>query len=163
KIVDVLVHWGARTMSVMGLNRDLPFANITAIDVIFSDDVLVTGSEASLASTLVGGGKYTFSNASYDTARHAETWTLPSAIGIDRLMLSLDETIAAAVDRSITISGKQSFKFAVLPGDFDGDGVVTSADLAGVRNQMPAYLAPGATSQVWGDLDGNGLYDTTDY
>ena len=44
KVVDVLVvEYGSKTMSIMNLKRDLPFSDITAIEVIFSDDVTVTG------------------------------------------------------------------------------------------------------------------------
>ena len=40
---------------------------------------------------------------------------------------------------------------------------MTSADLTGVRNQFPQYLAPGASPSTWADLDGNGAVDINDY
>ena len=39
KVVDVRVLWGSRSMSILELDRDLPFSNIQALEVIFSDDV----------------------------------------------------------------------------------------------------------------------------
>ena len=41
-VVDVRVQWGTQSISLMGLTRDLPFVNVIAIDVIFSDNVVVT-------------------------------------------------------------------------------------------------------------------------
>ena len=40
KVLDVRVEWGSRSMSILGLNRDLPFAGIKVIDAVFSDDEL---------------------------------------------------------------------------------------------------------------------------
>jgi hypothetical protein len=163
KVADVRVHWGNQSMSVLGLNRDLPFVDITAIDVLFSDDVTVTSGSLALASTAAAGVAYNFSQFTYNPTSHDATWTLPTALGVDRLLLSLGNTLGAAVDQSIKLAGARSWGFAVLPGDFDGDGTVTSADLTDVRNQMPQYLAPGATPSIWADLDGNGVVDVNDY
>jgi Dockerin type I domain len=54
-----------------------------------------------------------------------------------------------------------STAFAVLSGDFNGDGVVNRQDLVGVRNEMQGT---GDASQIgWADLDGNGTVNINDY
>ena len=55
-------------MSILGMNRDLPFANIKALDVIYSDDVTVDLADLSLTSTLTPGKSYTPDGFSYDPA-----------------------------------------------------------------------------------------------
>ena len=45
KVTDVDIQWGTQTMSIMNLHRDLPFTDITAIDISFSDSVAVTKSD----------------------------------------------------------------------------------------------------------------------
>ena len=125
KVVDIRARYGSESISLLGLNRDLPFVDITAIDVIFSDDVSVAAGSLSLKGAT--GASYTFSGSGYNSATRDATWTLPTAIGVDRLLLSLDNTLGSAVDNSIKLFGTASASFAVLPGDFDGDGSVTSA------------------------------------
>jgi hypothetical protein len=49
--------------------------------------------------------------------------------------------------------------FAVLPGDFDGNGVVDDADLAGIQ---ASFTLPGKTVNRWADINGNGFVDATD-
>jgi hypothetical protein len=166
-VADIRVHWGSRSMSLLTLQRDLPFLNITAIDVIFNQNVAVTSADLSLASTSTPGQSYTFSGFNYDSASHTATWTLPTALGVDRLMLALDgdtEDGHIGVHNSAnTFVGDFSLGFAVLPGDFTGDGVVTAQDAVGVRNQMPPYLSLGAIPSVFADLDGSGIVDVSDY
>ena len=52
-----------------------------------------------------------------------------------------------------------SAKFSVLPGDFNGDGVVNSQDMVGVRNEILG-LAP---LTIFGDINGDGKVDIKDY
>jgi streptogramin lyase len=42
KVVDVRVDYGSKSISLLGLTRDLPFIDIQAVDVIFCDSVSVT-------------------------------------------------------------------------------------------------------------------------
>jgi hypothetical protein len=51
--------------------------------------------------------------------------------------------------------------FAVLPGDFNGDRVVNSQDLVGIRNQILGFGDPAFA--IWADVDGNGIVDINDY
>jgi hypothetical protein len=145
-------------MSLLGLNRDLPFINIKAIDVIFSDNVNVSSSMLQLLGMNVP--HYSFSGFTYNPANFKATWTLPSAIGVDRLMLSLDGETAPPVSGSGPDIGADPFSdsFAVLPGDVSGDGVVASNDAVLVRNQILA-----GTYNIWDDVNGDGVVDLTDY
>jgi hypothetical protein len=147
-------------MSLLNLSRDLPFLNINAIDMIFSDDVVLTRSN--LVLTGVNVPSYSFSGFRYDTTLHEGIWSLPTALGVDRLMMSLDGTSANGVHTAsprIPLLSNVARGFAVLPGDFNGDGVVSVLDSVGVLN----LTAPGAAYSAWGDLDGNGVIDMNDY
>ncbi len=161
KVLDIRVHYGTKTMSLLGLNRDLPFVNITAVDVLFSDNVLASSSSLILKSTIGSGLRYGTSGFSYNPSTHDATWTLPAALDIDRLLASLDESLGASVDPSIKIV-KSAWNFAVLPGDFDGDGIVTISDALAIRNQTLGFLPPGTTPSVWADLNGDGIVDIND-
>jgi hypothetical protein len=50
--------------------------------------------------------------------------------------------------------------FAILPGDFDGNGLVDNRDLFGVRQN---YSAPGRLYAIFADIDGNGIVNFLDY
>ena len=157
KVLDVRVDWGSQSMSLIGLSRDLPFTTIKAIDIIFSDNVVVNPGQLSL--TGANGSSYGFAGFGYSPKTADATWTLPSALGVDRLMMALDgETFAA--DPTIAVNPFAT-KFAVLPGDFNGDGVVNSQDMVGVRNQMQGTGDPSMIG--WADLDGDGVVDINDY
>jgi hypothetical protein len=156
KVMDVRVHFGTRTMSLIGLNRDLPFININAIDVLFSDNVNVTSSMLQLMGS--NAGTYLFSNFKYDAAKFDATWTLPSAIAVDQLMLGLSgATAPPTIGTGPNIAADPFNKaFSVLPGDVNGDGAVTASDLT---------LATVATKQpynAFADVDGDGTNTLTD-
>lgn len=159
RVLDVRVDYGSQSMSLIGLNRDLPFVDITGIDVLFSDDV-----GAAAASLLLKGaaGSYRFNDFAYDPETHDATWTLPTAIGVDRLLLSVDGGLGAVVDPSIKLMGTTSWNFAVLPGDYLGTGVVTIADALAIRNQTASFLPTGVVPSVWADLNGDGVVDIND-
>jgi len=157
KVLDVRLDYGSKSISLIGLNRDLPFATIKAIDVIFSDNVAVNMGQLSLTGANVSS--YGFSGFSYNPVTDDATWTLPSAIGVDHLMMALDgETFAAKPTIGVN---PFATKFAVLPGDINGDGVVNAQDMVLARNAM---LGTGDPSMIgWADLDGNGVVDINDY
>jgi hypothetical protein len=167
KVLDVRIDWGSQSMSIVDLNRDLPFVNIKALDLIFSDDVSVEVGDLSLSSTLSSGKSYSFSGFRYDPAAHDARWSLPDALEIDRLLLALDgndaqldghDGVRVLPDLYV---GSQSLRFAVLPGDVNGDGVVNSQDMVDIRNQIQGTGPPDL--RVWADVDGSATFDVNDY
>jgi hypothetical protein len=137
----------------------LPFTNITAIDIIFSDNVTVTKSDLTL--TGVNVPLYSFSGFQYNSTMHEAIWTLPTALGIDQLMMALDGTSANGVHSTtsnIPLLSNLGMGFSVLPGDVDGDGVVTVLDAVDVMNEIAAK-----PYSVWADVVGDGVVDMNDY
>jgi hypothetical protein len=53
KVHDIRLDYGIKSISLIGLYRDLPFKSIKAIDVIFSDSVTVNACELSLSGVNV--------------------------------------------------------------------------------------------------------------
>ena len=167
KVVDVRVEWGGQNMSILGLTHNLPFSTIKALDVIFSDDVSVDKAAMSLKSDMTPGLVYSLDQFQYDPVGHRARWTLPTAVGVDLLTLALDgddaksdghDGIRVAPDIYL---GPYALKFAVLPGDYNGDGVVNAQDMVGVRNQMQETGDP--TCTIWADMDGDGAVKIDDY
>ena len=158
KVMKIVVDFGKTSTSLIGLNRDLPFINIKAIDVIFSDNVVVSKSMLQLLGVKVPN--YVFTRFSYSSTTFDATWSLPSAIGIDRLMLNLSGEAAPPASGLGANIGADPFsnKFAVLPGDVNGDGVVSAKDLASVQNDIRTHKYV-----IWADVDGNGVVNQTDY
>ena len=154
--MSVKVDFGTRSMSLIGLNRDLPFINIKAIDVIFSDNVIVSKSMLRLQGVKVPN--YSFNNFTYNSGTFDATWSMPSAINIDRLTLSISGEAAPTGSGSIISANPFSTKFDVLPGDVDGDGVVSTKDLTRVKKDIRTHKY-----EIWADVDGNGLVNQTDY
>jgi FG-GAP-like repeat/Calx-beta domain/MBG domain (YGX type) len=155
-VTDILVRWGTQTMSILNLSRDLPFTDITGFEVKFSDPVNISGTGLSLAST-AGGPTYAPVLGGSDQSTNDASWTLPTAVGVDRLMLALDKAnIAASAATTLALFGTTTKAFSVLPGDFNGDDVVSSGDMTDVNNEIPL------TYDVWADLDGSGTVDAND-
>jgi MBG domain (YGX type)/Bacterial Ig-like domain (group 3)/Dockerin type I domain len=157
-VMAIRVDYGKTSMSLIGLSRDLPFIDITAIDVVFSDNVNVSSSMLQLLGVKVA--RYSFHSFSYNAKTFAAIWTLPTPIGIDRLMLKLNGEVAPPVTGSGANIAANAFSdsFAVLPGNVNGGGVVTVTDANTVKNDMNARKY-----SVWADVDGNGVVNQTDY
>jgi hypothetical protein len=129
--------------------------------VTFSGDVSVAADDL----TIVGadGGAYALSGFAYDAARRTASWTVDgpaSATWADRLTILIDGSAATGVTGPTGVPiGDWSKTVGVLVGDFDGDGVVTAADLAAVKSR---YGAVAGTQRLRADLDGNGVVDAAD-
>jgi hypothetical protein len=160
-VMNVMVEFGNNQKLPLSaaIGRDLPFLNIQAIDMVFSDDVNLAGAALQLVGVKVP--KYQLSGPTYDATTRTAKWTLSSALGADRLTLDLAGVVAppkAGTGPNITASPYIT-NFAVLPGDVNGDGVVTIADAIGVRNHLESV---GGSYLVWADIDGSFVVDITD-
>ncbi len=159
-VAAVLVQYGSKTVPLTNITRDLPWVNISAIQLVFTANVVVT--QADLALTGVNVPTYAIAGFGYNAATRTATWTLASPLGADQLTLTLNGVSPSGVHDSngnYLQGGNFVFHFSVLPGDFNGDGVVDSRDLVGIRNEMMG-LSP---VDIWGDLNGDGTVDINDY
>jgi hypothetical protein len=159
--MNVMVEFGNNQKLPLSaaIGRDLPFLNIRAIDMVFSDDVNLAGAALQLVGVKVPN--YHVGGPTYNSTTGTATWTLASALGADRLTLDLSGVVTppkAGTGPNIAAS-PYSTNFAVLPGDVNGDGVVTIADAIGVRDHLESV---GGSYLGWADFDGNLVVDLTD-
>jgi hypothetical protein len=162
----------------------LPWSDIDQIKVVFSDDVIIDQGDLKLAGVNlttydVAGGTF-----SYDSATYTATWTLPQAIDTDKLLLRLNADGANPITDQNgdhldgewtnpistsdtgtstypsgdgTAGGDFLFRFNVLPGDSNQDGITDFADLGtviGNYNQVGDWTT--------GDFTGDGQVDFSD-
>ena len=158
-VVDVRVRWGkSGTYSILNLSRDLPFSGITGLEVVYSDPVQVPAASA-LSLTPVSGTPTPTqpTSVTIGTSSDDYIWNLPSAIGVDMLTATLNDAQISSLVNGIAIGlyGTNAFNFDVLPGDYNGDRSVTSADTVLVKNAI-------GTTNIWADLDGAGTVDAND-
>jgi uncharacterized delta-60 repeat protein len=156
--------------------RPLPWVNINQLHVRFSEPVTVSAA----ALTLLGAAvpSYAITGMTYDPVTWTATWTLGRTIGADRLLIDLADSIlddsGNALDGEWTnpapgvpgssfpsgdgaAGGRFQFRFDVLPGDFNGSGEVSAADLTAVLALVRAH-----SYSPYADLDGDGDVDRDD-
>jgi hypothetical protein len=151
-VVHYFVLFGSQRFDLVGSTRgDLPWSTITGIQVVFSK-VIASGDVNSLtglaASGLSGLGTTTL------------TWmfaTLVDARYATTLLGSGADALKDAAGNGLYGGSGFMQNFAVLIGDVNDDGVVSSADL------VAAYLAsqPGHYS-IFADINGDGVVNNTD-
>src|SRR5262245_18289619 len=160
RVTAVRLHFGPAGRSVIdlrSLNRNiLPWANITGIDFVFSEDVTVALGDLSL--TGAQGGPVTL-GFSYNPASRTASWTAAGGLPIDRYTLRL--SAAAIVDQGGNpLAANWARTFAVLPGDVDGNGIVDDKDLKRIKR---SYTKPGKPVAELADVNGDGNVDAADY
>jgi uncharacterized delta-60 repeat protein/uncharacterized repeat protein (TIGR01451 family) len=172
EIKDIRVLWGSESMSILGLTRDLPFSTINRLEVIFTDPVDITGTGLTLTDQT--GQTYVLHKPSNTIDLSDGTWLLDNALGTVQapdpqnrygrtFLLALDANIAAHGDASISLfkdipHRNTPFGFSVLPGDYNGDGLVASNDVT----KIILGSAANALYDVWADLNGDGKVDSAD-
>ena len=156
--------WGIRN-SVIGYSAGrgqllpLPWNNITTLSVVFSQDVTINTAAAGLA--LVGSpdlpSPAVLSSAmySYDSITDTAQWTF-AAPALDKYQLDLPSAAVTIRSESrSTANGRRAratfpsgdgtgggglaFRFNILPGDVDQNGVVTGMDGNAVRIAVARY------------------------
>ncbi|HKB02974.1 MAG TPA: S8 family serine peptidase, partial [Gemmataceae bacterium] len=147
---------GSAVSDFASLGRSvLPWANITKFEMVFSEGVAVDPAALALTGSMGGNVPLTFG---YDAATRTATWTTATALGIDRYTLRLNAGGVLDLNGNALASGWAK-AFAVLPGDFDGSGVVDDADFAGIQAN---FSRPGAPVNRYADVNGDGHVDVID-
>jgi hypothetical protein len=146
----------------------VPWSNVDQVKVQFDQDVTVAKGDLQLYG--VNTAKYSISGFSYDPSTYVATWTLAAAIGDDKVLIDLADTVSnvnGALDGEFVNGahefpsgdgvggGRFRFQFNVLPGDANRDGSVFGNDLVLVRNAQ--FTTPDlAAYSVFDDIDGSG-------
>jgi hypothetical protein len=134
----------------------LPWEQITAVSVTFSEGVTVQASALTL--TNIKDGAVVPTSFSYNSATRTATWTPLVALGNGRFSIRL--TAADVVDGSGNLMKSNWVRaFGLLTGDFDGNGLVDDRDLAGIRSR---FTKPGVAYNAYADIDGNGIVNQAD-
>jgi hypothetical protein len=151
----------------------LGWATINQVQIIFSEDVIVT--EDDLALTGTDEPVYDFSDFSYEPSTHTATVTLMADIDIDVLVLTVEDAVTDqalnALDGEWTdgvstypsgdgaAGGYFDFKFKVLSGETNHDGQVDGADYTAWADNYQTYQ----TMYTEADWTADGYVDGADY
>jgi hypothetical protein len=128
----------------------LPWEHVTRVDVLFSEAVSVTGADLTLAT--VGGSPVQTAFGGFNPTTNSASWTFAD-LGANRFSLQVAGTIADLSLNSIGTTWGRTF--AVLPGDFDGNGLVNSTDFDKVKGQKGKV-------NVFADVNGDGVVNDQD-
>jgi uncharacterized delta-60 repeat protein len=135
------------------------WSNIRKVEVVFSENVSVQQNDLFLTGL---AGAYTFSGFAYNATTFTATWTLAQPIGIDRLNFTLDGTSPTGVVDATAgnnLGADVVRRFGVLPGDLDGNGIVTLTEATTVKKNIgKRYPSPRTV-----DINGDGTVTNADY
>jgi hypothetical protein len=164
----------------------LPWGGMDVIRIRFNEPVVVEQDDLAIKGAIGDGlslpGDYSVQGFHYDPATYIATWWMTAPLRADRLRLELnaDGPTGVADARGNALDGEWAdgvtaawpsgdgapggdfvFRFNVLPGDADQNGVVNSIDLARVRRAY-GTSTPFASYSIFADLDGDGRSSGTD-
>ena len=131
-----------------GRSTDLPWLGIDKLSITLSQPAALSASDVSVTGISVANyGLVTVSGSGTNY-----TITLAQPIDVaDRVTITIGSANIATYTRQL----------AVLPGDFNGDGIVTMQDAILIRNE---YLGiAGAVPTIYGDINGDGTVNIEDY
>jgi len=129
----------------------LPWERLHRIAVVFSEGVIVNPA----ALTLTGPGGSIPTTFAYDSATRTATWTPTVPVTDGRFTLRLSASgVADASGNALAADWARTI--GLLTGDFDGNGVVTDADLRAIKRKI-------GTRDRFADIDGSGVVDAADY
>jgi len=132
----------------------LPWERLYKVSIVFSEGVTVNPN----ALTIMGiGGAYA-TTFTYNAATRTATWTPTGVVSNDRLTIRLSG--AGVTDGSgNAVAADWARTFGMLTGDFDGNGVVDSRDVAAIKAKI---TRPGVPLNRFADIDGNGIVNMID-
>jgi hypothetical protein len=89
------------------------------------------------------------------------TWTVPgTGLAAGRYTLRLSPAgITDLSPNANPLTRDYARTFAVLPGDFDGNGVVNAKDVSGIKKKLTTNPAK---VSLWADLNADGVVDQAD-
>ena len=157
-VKNIRVHYGpTRYIDLPTTRSVLPWAGITKISVVFSENIQSGPLAGALTLTSFNGSNLPLTFDSFDASTRTATWNLSSAIGIDRVSLKLDRTDVLDIQGNV-LAKDAGRNFVVLPGDFDGNGVVNDVDLKAIKSR----IGKPTKFDRFADIDGNGFIDQID-
>ncbi len=191
KILDVTMRYGTAQSQTYNINtqlnagtvgRTLPWVNVRAVDVLFSENVQPSLGTGDAVLSLVAGtspvpGMATVAWNPVGTPANTARWTFTADLSFARWQFTLDNDAVGNNgifdNNNLYLAAPNSRVFNVLPGDYDGDGSVTSSDAFWID-----YYRKNGTGQTplypikYADLNGDGVVNvntsnpndlTTDY
>jgi subtilisin-like proprotein convertase family protein len=161
KIVGVRARYGpggSRTLDLATLSRGaLPWDSVSRIEITFSEAVALAGS----ALTLTGPGGDVPLTFTLSADGRTGIWTVLGA-GLTAGRYTVRLSAAGVTDLSPNanpLARDYARTFAVLPGDFDGNGVVNAKDVSGIKKK---FTTNPAKVSLWADLNADGVVDQAD-
>ena len=158
QVEQVAVGFGTESSIVSpNVSRTLPWADFASVQITFNG-----GASGLTASdfTLVGArfGNY-LAGSTFVVDAATQTITLTFAASSVVGSNGWFSTMGKGGDRlTLGVDGVTIQTFSVLPGDYDGNGVVNLLDLDAVRSAAK----PGQPYDIFADLNGDGLVDAAD-
>jgi hypothetical protein len=160
--------------------KPLPWVNVDQISLTFSLDVQIENSDLSIygVATQDYADAIAAGTFMYSSGTRTATWTLPSALTLDKLLLVLGD--GAVVNHNQTpldgewedgvdtesgdgiAGGEFQFRLNLLPGDVDQNGFVSGGDIGEVRlaRSHIATITPGFNPTR--DVNGSGVVNGGD-
>jgi hypothetical protein len=155
--------------------RPLPWSNLNQVSITFSENVGVAPTDLRLIG-VAASAPPAITHYDYDFPTRTATWTLAGSLTSNRLQFVLDDRASDSAGHVLdgewtdnvsnqsgngVAGGDFTFAVNVLPGDVDGDGSVTTADVTAVRLLVPSSTAS-SNFNLRADLDGSGSVTTAD-
>ena len=140
----------------------VPWQGIDTLFLQFSDDVSETLIDGSVLLTGTNGGDYAVNLTSYSLETNIATFSIPSGIGNDSLVISIFDGSVTNND-NLPVAGSQgnpfNFRFNVLLGDVNGSGQVNSVDAFEIVGFNTDQTTP---ENFRYDIDGSGQINSID-
>jgi VCBS repeat-containing protein len=156
----VRVRYGTASPAVANLKvmsrSVLPWENVNRFELAFTEDVLPAAGSLTLTGS-AGTVPLTLGTVPVGGTRTA-VWDLA---GLTPGTYTLRLSGASVLDiNGNAVPGDYVRTFGILPGDFDGNGLVDNRDLKGIKKK---YQSNPAKADRFADINGDGLVNVLDY